>query len=66
MRFLSLTALAAAFLFTAEHADATVIARQHHIGEVDRLLSRRGDIDDPRRRAFLEQRQQETGQKKAR
>jgi hypothetical protein len=35
-----------------------VAARQHDIGEVDRLLPGRSHVEDARRRALLEQRKQ--------
>ena len=44
---------------------AAVAARQHDIGEIERLLPGGRHIDDAGRRALLDQRQQETGQQEA-
>src|ERR1700686_1130799 len=46
--------------------DAAVAVRQHHVGKVDRLLPERGDIDDARGRAGLDERQKQARQQKAR
>jgi predicted alpha/beta-hydrolase family hydrolase len=45
-------------------ARAAVAAGQHDVGEVDRLLPGRGDVDDARRGARLDQREQQRGQQK--
>src|SRR5437870_4945404 len=42
-----------------------VAAGQHYVAEVDRLLSGRRDVDDPRWRAVLDKRQQQPREKKA-
>ena len=52
-------------LALAVGAHAAVSARQHDIGKVDRLLSGRGDVDDARRRALPEKRQQQISQQEA-
>ena len=49
-------------LALAVRARAGVAARHHRIGEVDRRLARRADVDDARRRGALQQRHQLAGQ----
>src|SRR5258708_3009466 len=39
---------------------------KHDVGEIDRLLSRRGNINDARRRARLEERHEQAGQQETR
>jgi hypothetical protein len=52
-------------LALAVGARAAVAARQHDIGEVDRLLAGRGHVNDARRCAPPEQRKQQMGQQEA-
>jgi hypothetical protein len=49
-------------LALAVSACAAVAADQHHVGEIDRLLPGRGHVNDARRSARLEQRQQQPRQ----
>ena len=47
-------------------APAVIALCQHHIGEIEGLLAEGGHIDDTRRRAFLEEGEQQMGQQEAR
>ena len=53
-------------LALAVGARAAIVASQHHVGKIDRVLSGRGDVDDARGFAALEHRQQQTRQQEAR
>ncbi len=46
-------------------AGAAVVPGDHHVGEIDRVLAERSDIDDARRRTRLEPRQQQMRQQEA-